>query len=217
MPPTRTEQTRAALIATAERMIAERGTAVSLREISKEAGQRNHSAAQYHFGSRQGLIEAVIADRSVAVDEYRSALLAEVAPDAPGTTTADLLRVLIEPWVAVLRGGLHGSTGSGRYLGFLAQCLDDPDLEESLVDWTAGPVAVREVNRALVARAGAGADGDAGADGEAGAALARRMAWVHAVALRVLAHEQRLGTRSPQALDAVRDDLVRMLGALLEG
>lgn len=202
MAPTRTELTRAALIDTAERMIAERGTAVSLREISAAAGQRNHSAAQYHFGSRLGLIEAVIADRSAGIDARRRALLADHAPDSPGTTTADLLRILIDPWLDVLQ-----SRAAGPYLGFLAQCLDDPELEGSLLDWTAGPVAVREVSRALAARAGAASR----------ATAARRLAWVHAVALRTLAHEERLGTRSPVALAGVREDLVRMLGALLAG
>ena len=47
------------MIDAGERLAAERGiAAMSLREVQAAAGQRNKSAAQYHFGSRTGLIEA---------------------------------------------------------------------------------------------------------------------------------------------------------------
>jgi AcrR family transcriptional regulator len=39
--------------------------AVSLREISVAAGQRNPNALQYHFGNREGLLQAII-DRHAA-------------------------------------------------------------------------------------------------------------------------------------------------------
>ncbi|MDG2325387.1 MAG: TetR family transcriptional regulator, partial [Halioglobus sp.] len=34
--------------------------AVSLREIAVEAGQKNPNALQYHFGDRDGLLQAII-------------------------------------------------------------------------------------------------------------------------------------------------------------
>jgi AcrR family transcriptional regulator len=43
-----------ALISAAERLYAERGVdAVSMREITREAGQKNSSAFQYHFPSKK--------------------------------------------------------------------------------------------------------------------------------------------------------------------
>ena len=64
------------MIAAAERIVAERGlTAMSLRVVQQESGQRNKSAAQYHFGSRDGLIEAVLATRMSAVNARRRAML----------------------------------------------------------------------------------------------------------------------------------------------
>ena len=58
----RPEQTKLALMRAAEKLFAERGVDhVSLREVSVAAGQKNHSAAVYHFGSREGLIDAILA------------------------------------------------------------------------------------------------------------------------------------------------------------
>ncbi|MEQ6900927.1 TetR family transcriptional regulator [Nocardioides sp. YIM 152588] len=205
----RTERTRAALIDRAERMIAERGTGVSLREISAAAGQRNHSAAQYHFGSREGLIEAVVATRSAEIDRRRGALLADLdgAVGAAGTvgatvgaTVEELVAALVDPWVELL-----GAEEPSYSLRFLAQVLDDPDLERALADSDDPPAGLRTINRGLARRLQHLGSGD----------LTRRLTWTHAVALRVLAHEERLGTRPGPGLAAVRDDLVGMLAALL--
>ena len=52
-----------ALLDAAERLIAEHGFEVPLRDIAKAAGQRNNSAVNYHFRSRQDLVDAVVARR----------------------------------------------------------------------------------------------------------------------------------------------------------
>ena len=58
------DATRLQLLATAERLFAERGIAgVSLREIGAAAGQRNNSATQYHFESKHGLVLALCEHR----------------------------------------------------------------------------------------------------------------------------------------------------------
>jgi AcrR family transcriptional regulator len=64
------------MIDAAERLIAEKGlSALSLREVATEAGQRNHSAVQYHFGSRAGLVEAVFDVRMTPIDARRAEML----------------------------------------------------------------------------------------------------------------------------------------------
>ena len=50
---------KTAILTAAERMIAERGVDVPLREIGAAADQRNNSAVQYHFKTRAGLVEAI--------------------------------------------------------------------------------------------------------------------------------------------------------------
>ena len=70
------------MITTAERIVAERGlTAMSLRVVQRESGQRNKSAAQYHFGSPDatfrpflglGYHQTNISDESIGTGEHVS-------------------------------------------------------------------------------------------------------------------------------------------------
>ncbi len=61
---------REKLISAADSLFAADGIeGVSQRRILSEAGQRNQSAIQYHFGSRQGLIRAVLERRVTRVNE----------------------------------------------------------------------------------------------------------------------------------------------------
>ena len=57
----RSAQTRLNFIQTALKLYAERGIdAVSLNEITVAAGQKNRNALQYHFGDRNGLLQAMV-------------------------------------------------------------------------------------------------------------------------------------------------------------
>ena len=77
--PRNADETRAQLIRAGESLFAERGIyAVSLREINRDADQRNSTALQYHFGDRQGLILAILRKHEVGVDEKRTELLDEI-------------------------------------------------------------------------------------------------------------------------------------------
>ena len=91
--PRNADETRAQLIRAGERLFSERGIyAVSLREINRDAGQRNSTALQYHFGDRQGLILAILRKHEVGVDEKRNELLDEIERtgqvDLPGFSSA---------------------------------------------------------------------------------------------------------------------------------
>lgn len=62
--------TRLALMRAAEQLFAQQGVdRVSLREIAVAAGQRNVSAATYHFGSKRELIEAILERHSLPIQE----------------------------------------------------------------------------------------------------------------------------------------------------
>ena len=57
----RSAQTRRRFIKAAQKLYAERSIdSVSLNEITVAAGQKNRNALQYHFGNKEGLIQAIL-------------------------------------------------------------------------------------------------------------------------------------------------------------
>lgn len=74
---------RLKIIETAERLYALHGIdAISIREINKASGQRNGSAVQYHFGNREGLLEAIFALRTRSRNNERFLLLHQLKESA---------------------------------------------------------------------------------------------------------------------------------------
>lgn len=72
----RSVATRAKLIAVAERLFALRSIeAVSLNEINRAAGQRNSNACQYHFGSKEGLLQAIRDKHLLAIVARRNEMI----------------------------------------------------------------------------------------------------------------------------------------------
>lgn len=135
------------MIDAAERLAAEQGlAAMTLREVQTTAGQRNKSAAQYHFGDRRGLIEAIAATRMGPINEVRRRLLDDV-DDLAGRGGAievrDLVSVLAVPLAeATMRPG-------SCWARFLFQGLADPELSEIVRrSFEAGPF--RDVRQRLV-------------------------------------------------------------------
>jgi AcrR family transcriptional regulator len=109
---------REQMIDAAERLAAEKGlAAMSLREVQAAAGQRNMSAAQYHFGSKEGLVEAVAAARMGAVGARRREML-DALGDQP--TRRQLIEALVVPLAH------HVLAGPGHWARFLVQAAYDP-------------------------------------------------------------------------------------------
>ena len=78
----RSGATRAKLIAVAERLFAEQGVqSVSLNEVNKAAQQRHGSACQYHFGNKDGLIQAILDKHVPAIAQQRDRLFDEMVAD----------------------------------------------------------------------------------------------------------------------------------------
>ncbi len=99
-PPSRETQDR--ILDTAERLFAERGIdGVSVRAILAEAGV-NAALANYHFGSREGLIDALLRRRLAPLNEERARLLDEVEARGKAASVEDVLRAFFAPagrWV----------------------------------------------------------------------------------------------------------------------
>lgn len=117
------ESSGEALIRAAERLFGERGIgAVSMREVAVAAGQGNNSAVRYHFGSRDGLIDAIFTYRMGRIDERRRAMLA-AAGDHPD------LRTLIQAFIFPLAESIGHEDGVSWYARFLRQVVFDPGFE----------------------------------------------------------------------------------------
>src|SRR5579862_8907223 len=103
--------TKEQIVRAAERLFAQHGIdGVSLRQIGAAAGNSNNSAVQYHFGSKDALVEAIFGYRWPRLHERRTLLIAERRPrDLRGWVECLLLAVLEQ-------GELPGS----HYLGFVA-------------------------------------------------------------------------------------------------
>lgn len=119
---------REALIRAGERLYGERGiAAVSIREIATAAGQGNTSAVRYHFGSRDGLVDAIFAYRMARIDERRRALLAELGPLGPADDVG--LRLLVEALVVPLAESMGHQEAASWYMRFLRQVAFGGDVD----------------------------------------------------------------------------------------
>jgi AcrR family transcriptional regulator len=89
----RMTETKDKILDTAERLIGERGyAATSLRHIIAEAGV-NLAAVHYHFGSKEDLLDAVVARKVTPVNEARIARLERVEAEA-GSGPLEVEKVL---------------------------------------------------------------------------------------------------------------------------
>jgi AcrR family transcriptional regulator len=94
--PTYERSTKEQLVATAERLFALHGIdGVSLRQIGAAAGIGNNSAVQYHFGSKEGLVKAILLHRLPGLIQRRKVLGLRLAPrDLRAVVEAHLLPVI---------------------------------------------------------------------------------------------------------------------------
>jgi AcrR family transcriptional regulator len=90
--------TRLRMIEVAEQLFAERGIGgVSLREIGVQAGQRNTAAARYHFGTKQGLIDAIFQQRMSPINRRRLEMLEAFDRDGSGHELRSLAEAYLYP------------------------------------------------------------------------------------------------------------------------
>ncbi|BBH18054.1 TetR family transcriptional regulator [Nocardioides baekrokdamisoli] len=134
-----TRRDGAALIrAAAERLIAERGIDVPLRDIAAAAHQRNNSAVQYHFGTRDRLITAIVEEGNAAPEARRLELLAEAETQAGGDEVRTLVELIVRPIAEIPYEG-----GSTHYARFLEQVRNHPAVLGDTAHWTLESPAMR--------------------------------------------------------------------------
>lgn len=131
------ETTRELLMETAERLFAMDGVeGVTLREIQSAAGQSNASVIAYHFGSKAGLVRALVEHRYRRVDARRLELFEELKENGWTDDPRAVIWVVVRPLVESIEAGQ-------MFVPFLARVSENPrahkefwprHLEESSVD-----------------------------------------------------------------------------------
>ncbi len=124
MPPgSGAEETRQLLVDAAAREFAENGVhTASLLEVTRQAGQRNRGAVHYHFGTREGLLVAVL-EEQVDFLSRRERELLTVARGRQGDL-ASVVEAFVRPSVELADQGWKGRC----YLMILCELVeDDPD------------------------------------------------------------------------------------------
>ncbi len=92
--------TRVRLKRVARRLFAERGFRnVTVREVAKAAGQKNHGAVGYHFGAKEALAREILVDGAVVIEGRRTAMLDAMEARGDPPTVRELVEAIILPSV----------------------------------------------------------------------------------------------------------------------
>lgn len=122
----RTVKARERLLDAAECLIATKGIeALTLSEVQQFAEQRNKSAIAYHFGSREGLIGAVVRRQTDRMDARRNERIGGVEGPLESLSLRELLDILISP----IMDGVFDTPN-----GYEARCLQEFGSRPELVD-----------------------------------------------------------------------------------
>lgn len=107
MPPD-ASRTRSKLLDAAARAFAEDGVFnASLIDITRQAGQRNRGALHYHFGSRDGVLCAVL-ERHVDFLARREGELLALAARRPDDDVAAVIEAIVRPAAELAESGWRG-------------------------------------------------------------------------------------------------------------
>ena len=132
--PLDASSTRAKLTDEAARAFAAHGVyGASLIDITRRAGQRNRGALHYHFGSRSGVLCAVL-ERHADFLARREGELLEIARAAPDDDVRSVVEAIVRPATELAESGWRGRC----YLVILAELVEedpeslDPAVSEAL-------------------------------------------------------------------------------------
>ena len=111
------QRTRSAIIRAAEQLFASRGIdAVPLNEVMRAAEQKNRNALQYHFGNREGLLQAILERHASEIISRRSQLLDQCDMDAP-----EAIKAVTEAFINPIAEHIETAEGGIDYIRILAQ------------------------------------------------------------------------------------------------
>lgn len=92
------------------RLFAERGVdGVTVREIAEAAGQKNHAAVGYHFGSKEALIREMVLDGAVLIDRRRNEAVDQLEAAGRPHAAREIVDLMIETSIRLEGSGLEDS------------------------------------------------------------------------------------------------------------
>jgi AcrR family transcriptional regulator len=195
--PRSSEPVRRQLLDTALRLFAAHGiAAVSLREIRLAAKQRNAGALHYHFGSKEGLLRALLERELPSLVARRRELLA-VAAVTPRTDVRSVAAVVVLPFAEMATGSDHQRS----VVMLINQLHDDVSLSLSQIAEMVGDTAIGDAAVLLRSRIG----------GIPEEILSERLTVANSIFLHAAALRARGGSRERRLDDAgFRENLVDM-------
>lgn len=119
--------TKNRILDSAEQMFAQNGyNNTSMRSLAAAAGV-NLASANYHFGSKDKLLEAVVKRRLLPLNQIRQTLIDSVLNQAAQQqklpSAKDLLKAFFEPTLEFR----NSSSGARAFVGLVSRSLSEPD------------------------------------------------------------------------------------------
>ena len=115
---------RERILEVAERLFAEHGmSGVGLRAISAEA-KVNLASIAYYFGSKDGLLEALFAQRAAPIAEERLRLLAQCCEKTDRPKLEDILEAFLRPALVL---GVQPQFGGPAFVKLRARLATEPE------------------------------------------------------------------------------------------
>ena len=122
----------------AQRLFAERGVdGVTVREIAEAAGQKNHAAVGYHFGSKENLVRELVVDGAALIDERRNRLLDALEAGGGPSSVAQVVDALIYPSVGLADDGMQEDSYT-RFIVMLAMTHRELFMDALQNRWNSG-------------------------------------------------------------------------------
>lgn len=122
----------------ARRMFAKQGVdGVTVRDIAQGAGQKNHGAVGYHFGSKEALVREIVEDGAAIIDKRRNKALDELEASGRPRTVKEVVDLLVRSAVNLDDSG----SGEDSYIRFVTMLgMTHRDLFMEVLDgrWNLG-------------------------------------------------------------------------------
>ena len=130
----RTVDTRNRMMRSMEKLSAQKGAEnVTVKELIEEAGQKNESVLQYHFGSKEGLLAAIHKSRFTQNQIKRREMLTESLARDTSPSLRDLCYLMVGPTFQLCKTD-PGHRHWVKAWGAKNAALIHPSLEEETVD-----------------------------------------------------------------------------------